>query len=256
MAQAPAGSSAARRRLLDERRQHRRDRFARQAAGPRGRRHPLYREGVRAIAARAELEVVGAAGHGREALARDQASRARRRGARRADAGPRRLRGPRRGREGRPRDARDLAVGLRRQRDRLRRRRRGRQGYLSKDADAAEIVDAIAAVARGETVLARQIQSALASQIQRQGHAAEAPELSQREREILVLIADGRSAPEIGARLHLSPATVKTHLQNRYEKLGVSVRSRRRPRPPTRATSAPRARAGRSAPCSSDRWWR
>ena len=49
--------------------------------------------------------------------------------------------------------------------------------------------------------------------------------LSERELEVLDLTADGMSSREIGAELHLSPATVKTHLQNIYGKLGVSDRA-------------------------------
>lgn len=49
--------------------------------------------------------------------------------------------------------------------------------------------------------------------------------LTAREREVLALIADGASAPQIGHQLHLSTGTVKSHLQNLYEKLGVSDRA-------------------------------
>ena len=101
----------------------------------------------------------------------------------------------------------------------------GAKGFLSKDADAGEIGAGIATVARGETVLAPAVQSALASQIQRRADRDAAPALSAREAEVLRLIADGRSAPEIGAQLHLSTATVKGHLQSLYEKLGVSDRA-------------------------------
>ena len=51
------------------------------------------------------------------------------------------------------------------------------------------------------------------------------PALSAREREILVLTAEGLSAPDIARRLYLSPTTVKTHLQHLYDKLGVSDRA-------------------------------
>lgn len=53
----------------------------------------------------------------------------------------------------------------------------------------------------------------------------ERPVLSEREQEVLRLIADGLSAPEVGEALFLSPATVKTHLQHIYEKLEVSDRA-------------------------------
>jgi two-component system nitrate/nitrite response regulator NarL len=50
-------------------------------------------------------------------------------------------------------------------------------------------------------------------------------ELTAREREILLLTADGRSAPDIAWRLELSPATVNTHLLSSFEKLGVCDRA-------------------------------
>jgi len=57
------------------------------------------------------------------------------------------------------------------------------------------------------------------------GHVRERPQISQRERDILVLTAAGRSAPEIAHRLDLSVATVKTVLLGCYEKLGASNRA-------------------------------
>lgn len=100
----------------------------------------------------------------------------------------------------------------------------GAGGYLLKDADADAVCDAVAAVARGETVLAADIEASLAHAI-RPRAADDRPVLSPREREIVVLTADGLSAPEIAARLILSPATVRTHLQHLYDKLGVSDRA-------------------------------
>jgi len=100
----------------------------------------------------------------------------------------------------------------------------GARGYLSKEADSDQICEAIVRVARGETVLAPEIQAGLATAI-RAREDEDRPLLTPREREILGLIAEGYSAPEIGERIHLSPATVKTHLQHLYEKLGVSERA-------------------------------
>ena len=100
----------------------------------------------------------------------------------------------------------------------------GAAGYWSKEADRDTICDAIATVARGETVLGADIQSAVAQAI-REREPASGPVLSPREREVLRLTADGRSAPQIAAELYLSPTTVKTHLQRIYEKLGVSDRA-------------------------------
>jgi two-component system nitrate/nitrite response regulator NarL len=100
----------------------------------------------------------------------------------------------------------------------------GAAGYLTKDADARELCDAISAVARGRTVLAPQLQAGIAGEIRLRA-LHDRPFLSDRESEILKLIADGLTAPEIGRRIHVSTATVKTHLQHLYEKLGVSERA-------------------------------
>jgi two-component system, NarL family, nitrate/nitrite response regulator NarL len=100
----------------------------------------------------------------------------------------------------------------------------GAAGYLTKEADARELCDAITAVARGKTVLASELQAGVAGEIRlRAPH--DRPVMSERERETLTLIAEGFSAPQIGRALHLSTATVKTHLQHIYEKLGVSERA-------------------------------
>jgi two-component system, NarL family, nitrate/nitrite response regulator NarL len=101
----------------------------------------------------------------------------------------------------------------------------GAKAYLSKEADSQEIVEAIAAAARGETILGPEVQTGLAEQIRFREENDARPRLSDREHEVLRLIAQGLSAPEIGERIHLSTATVKTHLQHLYEKLGVSERA-------------------------------
>jgi two-component system nitrate/nitrite response regulator NarL len=100
----------------------------------------------------------------------------------------------------------------------------GAAGCLLKDADAGALCDAILAVGRGETVLAPGVHSAVAREI-RLRSADDRPILSPREREILGFIAEGLSAPAIAERLTLSPATVRTHLQHLYDKLGVSDRA-------------------------------
>jgi two-component system nitrate/nitrite response regulator NarL len=101
----------------------------------------------------------------------------------------------------------------------------GANAYLSKEAETDEIVTAIKAAARGETILGPEVQTGLAEQIRLREESEARPRLSEREHEVLHLIAQGLSAPEIGERIHLSTATVKTHLQHLYEKLGVSERA-------------------------------
>lgn len=101
----------------------------------------------------------------------------------------------------------------------------GANAYLSKEAGSDEIVEAVSAAARGETILGPEVQTGLAEQIRFREENDARPRLSDREHEVLKLIAQGLSAPEIGERIHLSTATVKTHLQHLYEKLGVSERA-------------------------------
>jgi two-component system nitrate/nitrite response regulator NarL len=100
----------------------------------------------------------------------------------------------------------------------------GAQGLLSRLATGEQLVDAVLRVARGETVIARETQTALAEEI-RIREQVPRPPVSAREREILELIAEGLTAPQIGRRLHLSTATVKSHLGHLYEKLGVCERA-------------------------------
>jgi two-component system, NarL family, nitrate/nitrite response regulator NarL len=100
----------------------------------------------------------------------------------------------------------------------------GAAGYLTKNTDARQLCDAITAVARGRTVLAPELQAGVAGEIRLRA-TRDRPIMSERERQTLTLIAEGLSAPEIGRALHLSTATVKTHLQHIYEKLGVSERA-------------------------------
>jgi two-component system, NarL family, nitrate/nitrite response regulator NarL len=100
----------------------------------------------------------------------------------------------------------------------------GAAGYLSKEMDRDAILDAVVAGARGEVVLSREVQTGVAREIRRR-EALRRPRLTARELEILALAAQGSSTPQIAGSLHLSAATVKTHLQNVYDKLGVTDRT-------------------------------
>ncbi|TFB65516.1 response regulator transcription factor [Cryobacterium sp. Hz7] len=100
----------------------------------------------------------------------------------------------------------------------------GASAYLSKSVDPQLLTDTIRAVSRGETVLGSEVQASLAAEIRLRG-AQERPTLSKRELEILVHVAEGRSAPQIAQLLFLSTPTIKSHLQGLYEKLGVSDRA-------------------------------
>ena len=101
----------------------------------------------------------------------------------------------------------------------------GAAGFFSKDADREAVLDAVAAVARGESRVEPRLQSALFAEMRERARDDERPLLTPREREVLGLMAEGLSAPAIGRRLYLATATVKSHQARIYEKLGVSDRA-------------------------------
>jgi two-component system nitrate/nitrite response regulator NarL len=100
----------------------------------------------------------------------------------------------------------------------------GAAGYLSKDADRQDIVDAVLGVARGDTVVPAQLTAGLAGEIRLRAQS-QAPALSEREGQVLQAFARGLSIPQTAAELYIEPSTVKTHTQRLYDKLGVSDRA-------------------------------
>ena len=100
----------------------------------------------------------------------------------------------------------------------------GAAGFLPKESTRAEIVAAVLACAHGRDVISPGLAAGLAGEIRRRAEPA-GPALSPREREVLDLIATGKSIPAIATQLFLAPSTVKTHVQRLYEKLGVSDRA-------------------------------
>lgn len=100
----------------------------------------------------------------------------------------------------------------------------GAAGYLTKDADPATVCEALVKAAEGDTVISPRLHRLVASEI-RLHASTTAIQLTSREREVLGLVARGCSTPEIGRRLFVSHTTVKTHLANAYQKLGVSDRA-------------------------------
>ncbi|NUW45306.1 response regulator [Nonomuraea rhodomycinica] len=97
----------------------------------------------------------------------------------------------------------------------------GAAGYLLKDAPARELVRAVRAAVRGETVLAPALVGRLAEQVRKPARGA----LSPRELEVLRLVAGGATNQQAAARLFISQASVKTHLVHVYAKLDVHDRA-------------------------------
>jgi two-component system NarL family response regulator len=94
----------------------------------------------------------------------------------------------------------------------------GARGYLLKDMFGEELMDAIRAVHAGKTRIPAVVAQRLAERMR-------GPELTSREMDVLRLIVGGKSNKEIGGALHISEATVKTHINNLLGKLGVSDRT-------------------------------
>ncbi len=102
---------------------------------------------------------------------------------------------------------------------------RGARGFLEKAASLGEIIDAVVRIAAGGTVIAPYAQETLARELRTRRDDEDRPALSRREIDILRLAADGYPSQRIANELHISLATVKTHLQHVYEKMGVSDRA-------------------------------
>jgi two-component system, NarL family, nitrate/nitrite response regulator NarL len=100
----------------------------------------------------------------------------------------------------------------------------GAAGWLSKATDERELCAAVAATARGEIALTGDAQTAVAAEIRRRETEPQ-PVLSDREHDVLRLVADGWSAGEIGRELYLSTGSVKSSLLKLYKRLDVSERA-------------------------------
>ncbi|MEU5313354.1 response regulator transcription factor [Streptomyces sp. NPDC021562] len=109
--------------------------------------------------------------------------------------------------------------------------RAGARGYLTKDAGGDEIVRAVESVLSGDAGLSPSIQLRLLERLSQPEPpqapvVAETPDgLTLRETEVLVLIAEGLTNQEIARRLHVSTATVKTHINNLFAKTGLKDRA-------------------------------
>ncbi|HYZ28167.1 MAG TPA: response regulator transcription factor [Thermoleophilaceae bacterium] len=98
----------------------------------------------------------------------------------------------------------------------------GAVGYLLKDAEPDELIRGLQAAARGESPLAPKAAQALVAA--RAEHRTE-PDLTPREREVLALLADGLPNKLIARRLDISEKTVKAHLTNIFQRIGVTDRT-------------------------------
>jgi DNA-binding NarL/FixJ family response regulator len=186
--------------------------------------HPVVRSGlVGMLAVTDDIEVVGEAGDGEEALAMVASTR--------PDVVLMDLRMPRRDGvsatgaivSGYPATKVLVLTTYDTDSDILHAVEAGATGYLLKDTPHEELLDGIRAAARGETVLAPPVAARLMSRLRSPVTAAAQP--SPRELEVLAAVARGLSNAEIGKRLFIGEATVKTHLQRLFAKLDVDDRT-------------------------------
>ena len=106
--------------------------------------------------------------------------------------------------------------------------RAGASGYLVKDCSTDEIAEAVRMAAQGDTVLSPQLAKSMLDEVRRLDEKARAEDervVTKREEEVLQLIADGCSTPEVAERLYISQKTVKNHLASIYQKLDARDRT-------------------------------
>jgi DNA-binding NarL/FixJ family response regulator len=98
----------------------------------------------------------------------------------------------------------------------------GARGYLLKESASREVIEAVRIVQSGRRYLSPRVAEIVAQGVSDRSAVSPLSSLSQREREILKLVADGHSSARIGAMLHLSPKTVDTYRSRMMQKLHVS----------------------------------
>ena len=101
----------------------------------------------------------------------------------------------------------------------------GAAGYLLKDASGDEVVDAVQRALAGQRTISSGIGSAAPSGLPEEEVDADTPSLTDREVQILQMLADGCTPAEVAERLFISPKTVRNHLTKVYDRLGVNSRS-------------------------------
>jgi DNA-binding NarL/FixJ family response regulator len=107
--------------------------------------------------------------------------------------------------------------------------RAGASGFLVKDTEPVELLRAVRAVADGDALLSpgvtRRLIEAFATQSREPRPSSDLDQLTQREREVMALVAEGLTNDEIAERLFVSPATAKTHVNRAMTKLGARDRA-------------------------------
>ena len=185
--------------------------------------HPIWRDAVERDLAQAGLEVVGVAGDGEKAIRVCTAVT--------PDVLVCDLQMP--GRNGVEVTAAVVPLGVRvlvlsasgEQTDVLEAVKAGATGYLLKSASSAELVEAVHKTAAGEAVFTSGLAGLVLGEYRRTASDSSAPRLTDRETEVLRLVAKGMTAKQVAERLSLSHRTVENHVQNTLTKLQLHNRS-------------------------------
>ena len=186
--------------------------------------HRMLREALRSLFARAhDIEVVGEAGDGRKAIemARELVPEVVV-----MDIGMRELNGIGATRQIREENSRIKVIVLSTHSDEryvLRALEAGASGYVLKVSAFDELLGAVRAVSAGKSFLSPDVTDVVIDQWRGTPAPRSSPDesLGPREREVLQLLAEGKTSPEISRRLHLSVRTVETHRRNLMRKLGL-----------------------------------
>ena len=99
---------------------------------------------------------------------------------------------------------------------------RGGNGYLLKNMERAELLEAIRTVMNGKIYLSKAANDKVLEQFQHPKKSSDNFLLTRREKEILLLLADGLKGPQIAEKLFLSPLTVETHRKNLFKKFNAN----------------------------------
>lgn len=105
----------------------------------------------------------------------------------------------------------------------------GASGFLVKDTEPADLATAVRVVAQGDSLISpsmtRKLVAEFASRSKEPRSASELDALTEREREVMTLVADGLTNQEIAEKLYMSPATARTHVSRAMTKVGVRDRA-------------------------------
>jgi DNA-binding NarL/FixJ family response regulator len=113
-----------------------------------------------------------------------------------------------------------------RQEDLIQAIRAGADGYILKNTDPKDLYDAIELVVRGKSVLSPEITDLVMEAVRGSPRIAlSSHNITPREFEVLILLSEGKTNPQISDALHISINTVKTHIRNLMEKLNSSTRT-------------------------------